>query len=308
MALLGVLALIYISNALEITIDGYTGGNVSINMIPVANSTFFENVTAHNNTVRIQDIPNGSYYVVVKYGGKQYVTSISIPEDSKLRINFGETDDINFLRIGSIHFILNTAQNTFAVMEVINFENTADRYFHGDIIKKIPEGASHVVVDEQSLMESGMTFDNLIQKNDSIVIKNATVQPNGIFSLAYLYFPSNSIQLVVDYPAGVVRIIHPVGIKITAPSMFKQETQIQDAQGTVFNVLRANNLSRGVYEIKAEMQVSNTSSPMTGYSSPVNIPLIAGIGLIVAGVILLFMTTRKRDEEERNKDEEWKIQ
>ncbi len=303
---LALIMLIFNAGAFEIVIDGYKGGNVTVNIIPIGNGTFSQNITVQDNVVRIENITNGSYHLVVSYGAKQFISTISIPENKSVRIDFSETDDINVLKVDNIHFILNLQQGSFSVMEVINFENTAGIYFHGDIVKRIPEGASHLIIDNQTLRMSGVVYDEIIQEKDRIIIRNATVQPNGVFSLAYLYFPPESIQLVVDYPVDIIRIIHPVQIKITPPEGFTQETQIRNDQGVVFNVLKAENLKMGTYNLNAEMSQESitqmTASPQN-QNQGLNLPLIAGVTLIAVGVVLFILTSRKREKESEEKEE-----
>ena len=310
------LALIFKAGALEIFIEGYKGGNVTVNIIPIGNGTFSENITVKDSTIKIENITNGSYHLVVSYGEKQFVSTISIPENTSIRVDFRETNDANVIKADNIHFIINLQQNGIVIMEVINFENTADVYYHGDIVKKIPKGADHLVVDEQTLRQSGVVYDEILQEDGKITIKNATVQPRGVFSLAYLYFPSQSIELVVDYSANITRIIHPVQVKITPPEGFTQETQIQNDQGIVFNVLKAENLKKGIYKLNAEItdEIKSQATPqIENQRNNINLPLIAGIGLIAVGVILYILTSRKRgtgeteDEEEKDESGGWEI-
>ncbi len=314
---LTLIMLIFNAGAFEIVIDGYKGGNITVNIIPIGNGTFSQNITVQDNVVRIENITNGSYHLVVSYGTKQFISTISIPENRTVKIDFSETDDADVLRVDNIHFILNLQQGGFSVMEVINFENTAGIYFHGDIVKKIPAGASHLIIDNQTLRMSGVVYDEIIQENGRIVIRNATVQPNGVFSLAYLYFPSESIQLVVDYPADIIRIIHPAQIRITPPEGFVQETQIRNDQGVVFNVLKAENLKPGTYSLNAEVAQGSTTqmtAPPENQNQGLNLPLIAGVTLIAAGIVLFILTSRKKekeDEEEEEREEKtggWEIQ
>ncbi len=311
---LAFLMLIFSAEAFEITLNGYTGGNVTVNLISMNNSTFSQNITVQESTINIQNITNGSYHLIVSYGAKRFISTISIPENSSVRVDFSETNDSKVLKVDNIHFILNMQQDGFAVMEIVNFENTAEKYYHGDIVKKVPAGASHIVVDEQTLKQSGVVYDKIVQETGKIIIKNATVQPKGVFSLAYLYFPSDSIQLVVDYPADIVRIIHPVQIKVTPPDGFTKETQITSNQGVVFDVLKAENLKPGIYQLNAEMSqgaVSQITTQNGEQGQGLNLPLIAGVGLIAVGIVLFILTSRKKDaeesEEEGESTGEWKI-
>lgn len=298
--------LILNAGAFEITILGYEGGNVTVNIIPMENGTFAENITVQNDVIRIQNITNGSYHVVVIYGQKQYVSTISIPENSSLKIDFSETDDPGVLKVNNIHFILNLQQGGFSVMEVVNFVNTAEVYYHGDIVKQIPVGAANTAVDEETLAQSGVIYDRMILESGKIIIKNATVPPGTMFPLAYLYSPGNQIQLIVDYPSDVIRIIYPDQISITPPKGFQQETQITNERGIVFNVLKAENLSEGTYSLDAEIPQQIQSPPVMGEDQKLNLPLVVGVALIGAGIVLFIWTSRKKDEEEEEESEEEK--
>ncbi len=305
---IALLMLILKAGAFEITIIGYEDGNVTVNIIPMENATFSENITVQNDVIKIQNITNGSYHVVVTYGPKQYVSTISIPENKSLKIDFSETDDIGVLKVNNIHFILSLQQGGFSVMEVVNFINTGEFYYHGDIVKQIPPDAINTAVDEGTLAQSGVVYDRIIVESGKIVIKNATVPPGAMFPLAYLYFPESSIQLIVDYPSDVIRIIHPTQISITPPEGFQPETQITNEQGIVFNVLKAENLSKGTYSLNAEINQQMRTPQMAGDEQRLNLPLVAGVALIGIGIVLFIWTSRRsyEGEEEEEPEEEKK--
>lgn len=308
--ILGLLLIISAASAFEIRIEGYDGGNVTVRLIPMGNGSA-ENITVQDNVITLQNITNGSYHVVVTYKDMQYIGNIIIPDNESLVVNFSWTSDPSVLKIDNIHYIVNYQNEGFAILEVINFENTADTYYRGDIIKKIPPDATHVIVDDSGLKQAGVVYENVTQEGDAIIIKNATVQPHGMFSLAYIYFPSGDLRIVVDYPTDIIRIIHSAQIEVTAPNQFVQETQFADANGQVFTVLKATNVSKGeTFTITAELlQNPGTGTEGAGKSKNLldNPAVIAGILLVVAGVALYLYSGRNGKGGKKEDSGGWEI-
>lgn len=308
--ILGLMLVISGANAFEIIIEGYDGGNVTVRLIPMGNGSA-ENITVQDNVITLQNLTNGSYHVVVTYKDMQYIGNIAIPDNESLVVNFTTIDDPSVLKIDNIHYIVNYQNDGLVIFEVINFENTADSYYRGDIIKRIPQNATHVVIDDSGLIQAGVAYENLTQDRDQIVIKNATVQPHGVFSLAYIYFPSGDLEIIADYPTDIIRIIHPTFIRVSAPEVFSEETQFADANGQVFAVLKATNITKGeTFRITAEVtQQSSTAGAAEQRESSIlqNPAIIAGILLVAAGVALFIYSGRKGKGGEKDSSGEWEI-
>ncbi|WP_456478280.1 hypothetical protein [Geoglobus ahangari] len=307
--ILGLMLIISAANAFEIRIEGYEGGNVTVRLIPIGNGTA-ENVTVQENVITFQNITNGSYHVIITYRDMQYLGSVTIPGNDTLVVNFTKTSDTSVLKIDNMHYILNYQNGDLVVLEVVNFENTADMYYAGDIVKEIPN-ASHLMIDDTGLVQAGVSFENVSQDGNSIVIKNATVPPRGIFSLAYLYFPQGDLEIIADYPTDIIRIIHPTAITVSAPDVFKLETQFADANGQVFVVLTATNVTKGqVFTITAEMspQGADVHAGADRGKSPLDNPaVIVGVLLVVAGVALFLYSNRKGGGNEGEEDGGWEL-
>ncbi|WP_456370191.1 hypothetical protein [Geoglobus sp.] len=308
--ILGLMLVISGANAFEIIIEGYDGGNVTVRLIPMGNGSM-ENVTVQDNVVTLQNLTNGSYHVVVAYKDMQYLGSVVIPDNESLVVNFTTVSDPSVLKIDNIHYIVNYQNDGLVILEVINFENTADSYYRGDIIKRIPKNATHVVIDDAGLIQAGVAYENLTQEGDRIVIKNATVQPHGVFSLAYIYFPSGELEIIADYPTDIIRVIHPTFIKVSAPEVFSEETQFADANGQVFAVLKATNITKGeTFRIAAEVtqQGSTAGTAEQRGGSPFQNPaVIAGVLLVAAGVALFIYSGRRGRGGEGKSGGEWEI-
>lgn len=308
--ILGLLLIISAAGAFEIKIEGYEGGNVTVRLIPIGNGSA-ENITVQDNVITLQNLTNGSYHVVVTYRDMQYIGNIVIPGNESLVVNFTQTSDQSVLKIDNIHYIVNYQNEGFVILEVINFENTANSYYRGDIIKKIPPDATHVVVDDAGLKQAGVVYENITQEESAIIIKNATVQPHGVFSLAYIYFPSGDFKIIVDYPTDIIRIIHPSQIKVTAPNQFVQETQFADANGQVFTVLKATNVTEGkTFTITAELTqtkgvIADEQKSRNLLSNPA---VIAGILLVAAGIALYIYSSRQgKDGEKEESKGDWEL-
>jgi len=305
-ALIAILLIISSVQAFEVKIEGYKGGKVFVRVIPINNTSYTKNMSVEGNVVRLDEIPNGSYHLIVTYKGMQFVGNIAIPENQTLVVNFTSTDNAGVFRIQDIHYILGYQNGSFVIMEVVNLANTAEIYFSSNLIKKIPENARHVVVDEASLAQSKVFYEGIEQGEGEIIIKNLTVPPKGVVSLAYLYFLSSNPEIVIDYPAETVRIISPVEISINVPSGFSKETQIRNDRGQVFDVYKASNIDKGtVIKFSAEYKPSETKTQEPRIESDttrLNPYVIAGFVLVIAGVVLYLLSGRRRGGEE-----EWEI-
>ncbi|AIY89458.1 hypothetical protein [Geoglobus acetivorans] len=318
-AVMVILALVSVAGAFEIMLEGYDGGNVTVRLISLENQNVSKEFTVQNSTLLIDNLENGTYHVIVDYKDLRYTANIVIPETESLTVNFEKTDDVSVIEADNIHYILNydNSNGFFVVMEVLNLRNTGNKYFSGNFTKKLPEGVDHLFVDQQTLAQSGVYFENVTQGEDYIEIENLTVQPNGTFTLAFMYFTGADPVLIVDHPAKVLRVISPEFIKVQLPENFVQENTITNSEGVVYRVYRTDNVSSGsVFQLQAEVdqtQVSptGTAQPGNSDSSGVNTTLLAGVALIGAGVAILAYSRFSKKGEEGEEEEEdtggWEI-
>ncbi len=305
-ALIAIMLIISSVQAFEIKIDGYKGGKVSVRIIPINNTSYAKNISVESGVIRLDDMPNGSYHIIVTYKGMQFVGSIVIPENESLVVNFTSTDDAGVFRIQDMHYILGYQNGSFVIMEVINLANTAEVYFSSDLVKKIPENARHVVVNETTLAQSGVFYEGIEEGEGKIIIRNLTVPPKGFVWLAYRYFLSTNPEIVIDYPAERVRIISPVEISVSVPSEFSKETQIRNDRGQVFDVYKAEKIKKDtVIRFSAEYkppEIKTQEPRLKSDTTRVNPYVIAGFVLVIAGVVLFLLSGRRGGGEE-----EWEI-
>lgn len=242
--ILALILLISITNGLRIDFKGYSGGNITIEILSL-NTQMLENFTVQNSSVCL-NLPNGSYHIVIRYNGLEYFKRVDIPRESSIQVNFNRTKNLSALIISSYHFIVDREDGNYVVIEMVKFKNTGNSFFSGNIEKKLPKKFWNLMVDRGHIL---IPYKNLSVNDSTILIENAFLQPNGSFVLAYIYNTRNP-EIVLDYNVKNLSVIFPKDLKVSLPSNFSFNGEIKSRDGKIYYIYSASNVKEGVIKLR----------------------------------------------------------
>jgi len=163
----------------------------------------------------------------------------------------GETKDANNIKVDIHHFMLTNQNGNLMVREVLKFNNTGKDTFIGTGEKvdgknavltiSLPAGYSNLAVE-------GLAADNFVKK-DTAMITTVPLAPGTLeVSLTYNLAPTNgefSIPGVINYPTNTMYVLSPAQGLVITPKKLLQSAGIQDFEGNKYQVLMAQNLTKG---------------------------------------------------------------
>ncbi len=227
----------------KIIFNGYSAGNITIEILSLENRNL-ESFLIRNNSINL-NLQNGSYHIVVRYNGMSYFKKIEIPKDKILRINFERSKNLSSLIITDYHFVIDKERGKYVVIEMVKFKNIARSFFSGDIVKKLPPDSKQIAINENYI---SIPYENLSIINNTILIKNASIQPNGSFVLAYIYNTKNP-EIIADYKIVNLSVIFPKNLKVKLPKNFSFQGEIKSRDGKIYYVYSAKDI-RGILKIE----------------------------------------------------------
>ncbi len=283
--------------SLEIFINGYKGGEVHITIF---SEDFQKNFTIKNESITIENLTYGRYHVVADYNNMRSISTIDIPNETRLMIDFSTTSDLKNLEVVNAHIIVGIANSRFVIMEIDVIKNNASKYFRGDLIKTIPTGIDNYTVIPSNFAEIAT------QKADKIILKNFTIPANSTAQVGYYYLlKSDNISLYFDLPTKQVTVLTP--INILAISSVLTSFGSQQLGNNTYNVYAVTNLEKGE-KVKISFQIQEIQQLDVKSDNTTFTFLILGLILIFSGIILfLYNRMKEKSKDEEKKREDWKV-
>ena len=216
-----------------------------------------------------------------------------------------ETKDDSKITVDIHHYLLSYENGNLGVKEVLSINNTGADTFIGKGDKV--DGKNSVLTvslpsGHTNLSVTGVGQDSYVVKDNNLF----TTQPLGPgklkLQLNYTLPPTNGqfkVPSTVNYPTNTVYVLSPPQGVVIEPVKLLQPVGVQEFQGSSYQVLMGQNLSKGsVLEIGAKPGNVEAPAPgaptapggtTAGEGSNLWIPfaVIAGAALIIIVVIIL---------------------
>ncbi len=214
---------------------------------------------------------------------EDYAPQVTVP----ITVYESTMDSAN-VSIATLHIVATPGANGLEVSEIYVLSNAGDRIVAGfgqPVMQLgLPTAATQVMPDSNMPPDVLVQRDNSLDYYDAIPVGDNAGQiifqyviPNGPYKLDRPLFQNvSSINLLVQGDATQLSVS---GGQLTAAGT-------QDMQGTTYQQFRASNLTAG----------QTLALTLTGPGGALDWRILAGIGLVIAGVVGLFVWQRGRGQ------------